>query len=134
MSALVIVLLLALIWRYLCRGCCPCDSLRGSPEVEDVSRPGRDLPPSYSKADLFSVAVPVYDHLHPPPDYLESMASLQYLDLERGQGPASRQSSRSSIFSSKVKQEPDTLIQLSVHISAKIDKCFADMNFCKRWP
>ena len=133
-SALVIFLLLALIWRYLCRGCCPCDSLQASPEVEDVSRPGRDLPPSYSKADLFSVAVPVYDNLHPPPDYLESVASLQYLDLEPGQGPASRQSSRSSIFSSnsKVKQEPDTLIQFSVHISAKIDICFADMNFCNK--
>ena len=53
-------------------------------------------------SDLFSVAVPVYDHLHPPPDYLDSVASLQYLDLERGQGAASKQSSRSSIFSSKV--------------------------------
>ena len=104
-SALVLFLLVAVIWRYLCHGCCPCDALRGSPEDEAVTRPGfRDLPPSYSKADLFSVAVPVYDHLHPPPDYTESVASLQYLDLERGQGAASRQSSRSSLFSSKVRR------------------------------
>ena len=98
-SALVLFLLLALIWRYLCHGCCPCDSLRGSPEARERPGQGRDLPPSYSKADLFSVAVPVCDHLHPPPDYLES---LQYLDLERGQGAASRQSSRASLYSNKV--------------------------------
>ena len=101
-TALVIFLLLVLIWRFLCNGCCPCPSLMRSAEAEAVTRPGCDLPPSYSKADLFSVAVPVYDHLHPPPGYLESVASLQYLDLERGQGAASKQSSRSSIFSSKV--------------------------------
>ena len=115
-SALVIFLLLALIWRYLCRGCCPCDTRRGSPEAEDVTRPGRDLPPSYSKADLFSVCVPVYDHLHPPPDYTESVANLQYLDLERGQGAASRQSSRSSIFSNKVKKIL-ILLKTSVNIN-----------------
>ena len=102
-TALVVFLLLVVIWRFLCHGCCPCPSLIRSPEA--VTRSGRDLPPSYSKADLFSVAVPVYDHLHPPPNYLESVASLQYLDLERGQGAASRQSSRSSIFSSKVENK-----------------------------
>ena len=95
MTALVVFLLLVVIWRFLCNGCCPCPSLIRSPEAEAVTRSERDLPPSYSKADLFSVAMPVYDHLHPPPNYLESVASLQYLDLERGKGPASRQSSRS---------------------------------------
>merc|ERR1719445_1810588 len=39
-TALVIFLLLVLIWRFLCNGCCPCPSLMRSAETEAVTRPG----------------------------------------------------------------------------------------------
>ena len=58
-----------------------------------------DLPPSYSQMDLFSLGIPVADHLNPPPNYPES---LQYLDLESGHSKMKKQASRLSVRSCAV--------------------------------
>ena len=50
-----------------------------------ISGSSGDLPPSYSKLDLHTLGLSVYDYLHPPPSYLEiGQDNLQYLDLETG--------------------------------------------------
>ena len=72
-SILVPVLLVLLCWRHLRRSCVQ----QQASSEEKV----RDLPPTYSTADLYSLAVSVTDHLQPPPEYLDT---LQYLDLDRG--------------------------------------------------
>ena len=72
-SILVPVLLVLLCWRHL-RPACVQQQASSEEKV-------RDLPPTYSTADLYSLAVSVTDHLQPPPEYLDT---LQYLDLDRG--------------------------------------------------
>ena len=72
-SILVPVLLVLLCWRHLRPSCVQ----QQASSEEKV----RDLPPTYSTADLYSLAVSVTDHLQPPPEYLDT---LQYLDLDRG--------------------------------------------------
>ena len=49
---MVLVAVLVLVWRHCCRG-----AGQGRGEGR-----GGDLPPSYSKVDLFSIAVPVQVH------------------------------------------------------------------------
>ena len=44
----------------------------------------RDIPTSYSRADLSSLGISVNDYLNPPPAYLDLFTdNLQYLDLEQ---------------------------------------------------
>ena len=62
LSILLSVLLVLLCWRYFKRVCVT----KEARTEEKVS----DLPPSYSTADLYSLAVSVSDHLQPPPQYL----------------------------------------------------------------
>ena len=72
-SILVPVLLVLLCWRHLRPSCVQ--------QQASTEEKVRDLPPTYSTADLYSLAVSVTDHLQPPPEYLDT---LQYLDLDRG--------------------------------------------------
>ena len=44
----------------------------------------RDIPPSYSRADLSSLGISVNDFLNPPPAYPDLTDNLRYLDLEQG--------------------------------------------------
>ena len=53
---MVLVAVLVLVWRHCCRGA---GQGRGGGRGEGR---GGDLPPSYSKVDLFSIAVPVQVH------------------------------------------------------------------------
>merc|ERR1712226_1300620 len=75
----------AVVWAVCCkRNCCRSgqDQLSVAQALRKISR---DLPPSYSKADLRSLGISVNDYLNPPPAYLDLFTdSLQYLDLEQG--------------------------------------------------
>merc|ERR1711936_1173469 len=82
---LTLLIVVAVIWAVCCkRNCCRSgqDQLSVAQALRKISR---DLPPSYSKADLRSLGISVNDYLNPPPAYLDLFTdSLQYLDLEQG--------------------------------------------------
>jgi len=86
---LTLLIMVAIIWAVCCKNnCCrprP-DQLSVAEALRKVSNGKlKDLPPSYSKADLRSLGISVNDYLNPPPAYLDLFTdSLQYLDLEQG--------------------------------------------------
>jgi len=86
---LTLLIMVAIIWAVCCKNnCCrprP-DQLSVVEALRKVSNGKlKDLPPSYSKADLRSLGISVNDYLNPPPAYLDLFTdSLQYLDLEQG--------------------------------------------------
>jgi len=86
---LTLLIMVAIIWAVCCKNnCCRSrtDQLSVAEALRKVSNGKlKDLPPSYSKADLRSLGISVYDYLNPPPAYLDLFTdSLQYLDLEQG--------------------------------------------------
>jgi len=82
---LTLLILVALLWAVCCRRNC-CRSTQDPLSVTEALRKlSKDLPPSYSRADLRSLGISVNDYLNPPPAYLDLFTdSLQYLDLEQG--------------------------------------------------
>merc|ERR1711944_365446 len=86
---LILLIMVAIIWAVCCKNnCCRSrtDQLSVAEALRKVSNGKlKDLPPSYSKADLRSRGISVNDYLNPPPAYLDLFTdSLQYLDLEQG--------------------------------------------------
>lgn len=86
---LTLLIMVAIIWAVCCKNnCCRSrtDQLSVAEALRKVSNGKlKDLPPSYSKADLRSLGISVSDYLNPPPAYLDLFTdSLQYLDLEQG--------------------------------------------------
>jgi len=86
---LALLIMVAIIWAVCCKNnCCRSrtDQLSVAEALRKVSNGKlKDLPPSYSKADLRSLGISVNDYLNPPPAYLDLFTdSLQYLDLEQG--------------------------------------------------
>jgi len=86
---LTLLIMVAIIWAVCCKNnCCRSrpDQLSVAEALRKVSNGKlKDLPPSYSKADLRSLGISVNDYLNPPPAYLDLFTdSLQYLDLEQG--------------------------------------------------
>merc|ERR1712061_865891 len=86
---LTLLIMVAIIWAVYCKNnCCRSrtDQLSVAEALRKVSNGKlKDLPPSYSKADLRSLGISVNDYLNPPPAYLDLFTdSLQYLDLEQG--------------------------------------------------
>jgi len=86
---LTLLIMVAIIWAVCCKNnCCRsrADQLSVAEALRKVSNGKlKDLPPSYSKADLRSLGISVNDYLNPPPAYLDLFTdSLQYLDLEQG--------------------------------------------------
>merc|ERR1711944_171694 len=86
---LTLLIMVAIIWAVCCKNnCCRSrsDQLSVAEALRKVSNGKlKDLPPSYSKADLRSRGISVNDYLNPPPAYLDLFTdSLQYLDLEQG--------------------------------------------------
>lgn len=85
---LTVLVLVSVCWAFCCKKKC----FGSGPLVDEVvalarkiSASSGDLPPSYSKLDLHTLGLSVYDYLHPPPTYLEiCQDNLQYLDLETG--------------------------------------------------
>jgi len=86
---LTLLIMVAIIWAVCCKNNC-CRSRAEQLSVAEALRKVsngklKDLPPSYSKADLRSLGISVNDYLNPPPAYLDLFTdSLQYLDLEQG--------------------------------------------------
>jgi len=82
---LTLLILVAILWAVCCKNNC-CRSNQDQLSVTEALRKlSKDLPPSYSKADLRSIGISVNDYLNPPPAYLDLFTdSLQYLDLEQG--------------------------------------------------
>jgi len=91
------LLLLALVFLSVCWACCckkrcfhsaPPTVQAALRKLSSSSLKSRDFPPSYSQADLHTLAMSVHDYLYPPPDYPEvfrrSPDELAYLDLEAG--------------------------------------------------
>lgn len=91
------LLLLALVFLSVCWACCckkrcfhsaPPTVQAALRKLSSSSLKSRDFPPSYSQADLHTLAMSVQDYLYPPPDYPEvfrrSPDELAYLDLEAG--------------------------------------------------
>jgi len=91
---LSILVLVAIAWACCCKkNCVKSDE---SPRVQaalrklssNASIKSRDFPPSYSQADLYTLAMSVQDYLYPPPDYPDvfnrTADDLAYLDLEGG--------------------------------------------------
>jgi len=86
---LTLLIMVAIIWAVCCKNnCCRSrtDQLSVAEALRKVSNGKlKDLPPSYSKADLRSLGISVSDYLNPPPAYLDLFTdNLQYLDLEQG--------------------------------------------------
>jgi len=86
---LTLLIMVAIIWAVCCKNnCCRsrADQLSVAEALRKVSNGKlKDLPPSYSRADLRSLGISVNDYLNPPPAYLDLFTdSLQYLDLEQG--------------------------------------------------
>ena len=86
---LTLLVILAIVWAVCCRRRClrarDQDPLSVSEALRKVSAARRDIPPSYSRADLSSLGISVNDYLNPPPAYLDLFTdNLQYLDLEQG--------------------------------------------------
>merc|ERR1711944_136974 len=86
---LTLLIMVAIIWAVCCKNnCCRsrADQLSVAEALRKVSNGKlKDLPPSYSRADLRSRGISVNDYLNPPPAYLDLFTdSLQYLDLEQG--------------------------------------------------
>jgi len=82
---LTLLILVAVIWAACCRRNCCRPGQDQLSVAEALRKISRDLPPSYSKADLRSLGISVNDYLNPPPAYLDLFTdSLQYLDLEQG--------------------------------------------------
>lgn len=82
---LTLLILVAIIWAACCRRNCCRPGQDQLSVAEALRKISRDLPPSYSKADLRSLGISVNDYLNPPPAYLDLFTdSLQYLDLEQG--------------------------------------------------
>jgi len=91
------LLLLALVFLSVCWACCckkrcfhsaPPSVQAALRKLSNSSLKSRDFPPSYSQADLHTLAMSVHDYLYPPPDYPDvfrrSPDELAYLDLEAG--------------------------------------------------
>lgn len=91
---LSILIFVAIAWACCCKkNCVKTDE---SPRVHAALRKlsssasikSRDFPPSYSQADLYTLAMSVQDYLNPPPDYPDvfnrTADDLAYLDLEGG--------------------------------------------------
>jgi len=96
---LTILVLVSITWACCCRRRC----LNAAPNrVQDALRKlsvqstkSKDFPPSYSTADLHTLAMSVHDYLYPPPQYPDitsrrSCDDLAYLDLEAGHQRMSR--------------------------------------------
>jgi len=82
---LTLLIMVAIIWAFCCRRNCCRPGQDQLSVAEALRKISRDLPPSYSKADLRSLGISVNDYLNPPPAYLDLFTdSLQYLDLEQG--------------------------------------------------
>jgi len=88
---LTILVLISISWAFCCKKRCFNRQSR-DPSVAEALRKlsansakVKDLPPSYSRADLHTLGISVNDYLNPPPQYLELFSdNLQYLDLEQG--------------------------------------------------
>jgi len=114
---LAILILVAVAWACCCKRKC-CSQPDEVPRVNaalrklssNASIKSRDYPPSYSQADLYTLAMSVQDYLYPPPDYPDvfnrKADDLAYLDLEGGHrrmsklsfsNPASPTSSQKSL-------------------------------------
>jgi len=96
---LVILVSVSVVWACCCKR--RCFKNNNAPRVQEALRKlssqslkSRDYPPSYSQADLHTLAMSVHDYLYPPPDYPEvfnrSADDLAYLDLEAGHRRLSR--------------------------------------------
>merc|ERR1712152_103328 len=82
---LTLLIMVAVIWAVCCKKNCCRRSQDPLSVAEALRKISKDLPPSYSKADLRSLGISVNDYLNPPPAYLDLFTdSLQYLDLEQG--------------------------------------------------
>lgn len=82
---LSLLILVAVLWAVCCKRNCCRPSQEPLSVTEVLRKISKDLPPSYSKADLRSLGISVNDYLNPPPAYLDLFTdSLQYLDLEQG--------------------------------------------------
>jgi len=95
---LTILVIVSITWACCCRRRC---FNAAPPRVQDALRKlslqstkSKDFPPSYSTADLHTLAMSVHDYLYPPPQYPEinrrSCDDLAYLDLEAGHQRLSR--------------------------------------------
>merc|ERR1711936_823825 len=82
---LTLLIMVAVIWAVCCKKNCCRRNQDPLSVAEALRKISKDLPPSYSKADLRSLGISVNDYLNPPPAYLDLFTdSLQYLDLEQG--------------------------------------------------
>merc|ERR1712001_272639 len=82
---LTLLIVVAVIWAVCCKRNCCRNSQDPLSVTEALRKLSKDLPPSYSKADLRSLGISVNDYLNPPPAYLDLFTgSVQYLDLEQG--------------------------------------------------
>ncbi|XP_023327643.1 uncharacterized protein LOC111700824 [Eurytemora carolleeae] len=90
LSALVIV---SVGWACCCKKRCfqaaPTTVQEAFRKLSNTSTKSRDFPPSYSQADLHTLAMSVHDYLYPPPQYPDlhsrkGSGDLDYLDLEAG--------------------------------------------------
>jgi len=89
---LFLLVLVSVCWACCCRRKC----FRSTPptvqealrKLSSTSTKSRDFPPSYSQADLHTLAMSVHDYLYPPPQYPDILSrscnDLAYLDLENG--------------------------------------------------
>lgn len=95
---LTILVIVSITWACCCRRRC---FNAAPPRVQDALRKlslqstkSKDFPPSYSTADLHTLAMSVHDYLYPPPQYPDinsrSCDDLAYLDLEAGHQRLSR--------------------------------------------
>jgi len=93
---LTLLVLVSICWALCCRRRCFSSS---NPSVAEALRKlsttsKKDLPPTYSMMDLYSLGLSVNDFLNTPTDYPGD--NLQYLDLEAGHRRLSRLSFSSS--------------------------------------
>lgn len=98
---LSVLVLVTVTWVFCCKKSC-CKSSDDSAtrvgqalrKMSSASLKSRDFPPSYSQADLHTLAMSVHDYLYPPPDYPDvfnrTADDLAYLDLEEGHRRMSR--------------------------------------------
>lgn len=90
---LLALVFLSVFWACCCKKRCfhsaPPSVQAALRKLSSSSLKSRDFPPSYSQADLHTLAMSVHDYLYPPPDYPDvfsrrSPDELAYLDLEAG--------------------------------------------------
>jgi len=117
---LLILVIFSVLWACCCRKRC---FRAAPPTVQEALRKlsssgsikSRDFPPSYSQADLHTLAMSVQDYLYPPPQYPDvfnrSGDDLAYLDLEAGHNRLARLSFSSPAPSYASLQSDSPVIQ-----------------------